>query len=550
MLQRLYIKNYTLIKEANIPFYKGMSVITGETGAGKSILLGALKLVLGERADYSIFHKDSDKCIIEAEFQIHKDLEVFFIENDLDYESLTIIRREISPDGKSRAFLNDSPVRLQVLQELSSRLIDIHSQFDTAALFDEAYQFQFLDNYAGLKKERRSYSETYNSYKENQYKRKELEEKLSTNLQSQDYNDFLLNELNQYKLEDLDLEELENNLQEMENVQEVQENLSQFIHLAQEEQIGLEAQLQTMQSLLQKATDKSKNLEFLNERFESLRIEFQDVLGDIENYATQLEYQPERIEEYSQKVNFIHNLMRKHQVSSVEELIEIRNSLAQEQLDFSTIEDTLKELKTSIEFQQQELEKKAMQLSKARNSALPQLTQYVNTLLAQVGLEKAQFEISLQPTDTLNEYGKEKIQMLFSANKGMPLQPIQNGISGGERSRVMLVLKKVMAEHQNLATLILDEIDTGVSGKVASSVGKLMQQMADDMQLIVITHLAQIASKGTHHYKVFKKEIEGNTQTFIELLTPQQRIEEIAQLISGDKVTEASLSQAKELLNS
>ncbi len=548
MLQKLYIKNYALIKEVEIPFYSGMSIITGETGAGKSILLGALKLVLGERADRSQFLNNEEKCIIEAEFQMPEATQKYCVENDMEYESISIIRREIAPDGKSRSFFNDSPVLLQNLQELSAQLIDIHSQFDNALLFDESYQFQFLDNFTGLQKESKDYQSQYHLYKQNQSVLQVKQDQLQSLLQSQDYNQFLYEELEAVPLQDVDIEALEEELKELENVQEIQESLGQFSQIVNEDSMGLNAQLQSLQQLLQKTSQQSQKLSFLRERFESIRIDFQDLESDVENYSNQLEYEPERIAQLSEQVNQIHRLLQKHQVQSVEELEQIKTQLAQEQEDFSTIEADIQNLKEEIDSQKKALEQQAEKLHESREKSIPKLVNYVTDLLQSVGLEKAQFKIALKPTETLTVYGKESIQLLFSANTGMPLQAIQKGISGGERSRVMLVLKKVMAEHQQLATLILDEIDTGVSGKVADDVGRLMQSMAKNMQLIVITHLAQIASKGSHHYKVSKTDTEMGTETAIRLLMPEERIEEIAQLISGDTLTEASIHQAKTLL--
>ncbi len=548
MLQRLYIKNYALIKELDIPFFEGLSILTGETGAGKSIILGALKLVLGERADHSLFTNNAEKCIIEAEFQMPETTQLYCLENEMEFEKISLIRREISPDGKSRAFFNDSPVKLQNLQELASQLIDIHSQFDNAQLFNQTYQFQFLDQFAGLQNPLKAYQNEYHQFKKDQNELLILQDQLQTLLQSQDYNQFLYEELESIPLASTNLPALEEELKALESVQDIQANLQQFSLLLNDEQIGLKSQMSQAQQLLQNAALHAQKLRFLKERMDSLRIEMQDLENDIAHYSEQLEYEPQRIAELSEQINQLHRLMQKHQVQSLKELADIKNQLAKKQEDFSEIEDKIKQLKQRIQSQQESLKNQSQTLHQARQKSIPKLVQYVTDLLSFVGLDKSVFQIELQETEQLNAFGKDEIQLMFSANQGMPQQPIQKGISGGERSRVMLVLKKVMAEHQQLATLVLDEIDTGVSGKIADSVGKLMQSMAENMQLIVITHLAQIASKGNHHYKVSKFESETATQTTITLLQPEERIQEIAQLISGDSLTEASINQAKALL--
>lgn len=548
MLSRIYIQNFALIDQLEINFKKGLQVITGETGAGKSIILGALRLILGERADSKSISDFSTKSVVEAEFKISKSLKIFFEENDLDFEEDTIIRREILPSGKSRAFVNDVPVTLDVLKELSERLIDIHSQFETSQLFSEEYQFKIID---GLS-ENKNLIETYqNNYFEFQRKQRELERlknTLSEGNKESDYKLFLLEELEAAQLETVNYELLQSQISLAENKGAISELLAQIFARTDQEEVGLFDGFYDVKNKLSRVADLSLQFSELNARLEENYVEFKDILFQLQNEAEKLDANPEDLLVLQEQNDKINALFLKHKVSDIEDLLKIKEEISLEKNSFEDIENKITQLEKEIAEASQSLLKKAEILSKNRKKAAPVFVDKVESLLHQLGLEKAKVEVELSSTKEFGKFGTEKIQLLFQANAGFALKPIQNAISGGERSRVMLSIKKLMAENAELPTLILDEIDTGVSGRIADEMGNVMQEMAENMQLIVITHLAQVAAKGNDNYKVQKSDIEGKTQTRIFLLNQEEKLTEIAQLLSGSKITDAAILQAKELM--
>lgn len=548
MLSRIYIQNFALIDQLEINFKKGLQVITGETGAGKSIILGALRLILGERADSKSISDFSTKSVVEAEFKISKSLKIFFEENDLDFEEDTIIRREILPSGKSRAFVNDVPVTLDVLKELSERLIDIHSQFETSQLFSEEYQFKIID---GLS-ENKNLIETYqNDYFEFQRKQRELERlknTLSEGNKESDYKLFLLEELEAAQLETVNYELLQSQISLAENKGAISELLSQIFARTDQEEVGLFDGFYDVKNKLSRVADLSLQFSELNARLEENYVEFKDILFQLQNEAEKLDANPEDLLVLQEQNDKINALFLKHKVSDIEDLLKIKEELSLEKNSFEDIENKISQLEKEIAEASQSLLKKAEILSKNRKKAAPVFVEKVESLLHQLGLEKAKVEVELSSTKEFGKFGTEKIQLLFQANAGFALKPIQNAISGGERSRVMLSIKKLMAENAELPTLILDEIDTGVSGRIADEMGNVMQEMAENMQLIVITHLAQVAAKGNDNYKVQKSDIDGKTQTRIFPLNQKEKLTEIAQLLSGSKITDAAILQAKELM--
>lgn len=548
MLKRIFIQNYALIDTLDIDLKKGLQVITGETGAGKSIILGALRLIMGERADAKSIQNTESKSIIEAEFDVSENLKTFFEENDLDYEPITIIRREILPSGKSRAFVNDVPTTLDVLRELSAQLIDIHSQFETSRLFSEDYQFKILDGLSENKELITTYQKDYHSFRALKKQLAELENQLSEGNKDSDYKQYLLNELEEAQLDDLDLDAVQQELSSQENVEHISENLAHIFRLTDQESIGLLDSFTEMRSKLSKVADLSHQFTELNDRLESLFVEFKDVVFELQSKAEDLEMNPERLEELKDKVNKTNTLLLKHKVGSVSELIEIRDQLATEQTSFSDIEERIAYLKQEITDKETQLRILAEKLSKNRNLSAPEFSEKIETLLRRLGLEKAKIEVQLTPNEDFSAFGLDGIAIMFQANIGFPLKPIQSAISGGERSRVMLAIKKIMAENAELPTLILDEIDTGVSGKVAEEIGLLMKEMSADLQLIVITHLAQVASKGSDNYKVIKHDIDGKTKSSIIPLSPDEKLQEIAQLLSGSTITDAAIEQARALI--
>ena len=548
MLSRIYIQNFALIDQLEINFKKGLQVITGETGAGKSIILGALRLILGERADSKSISDFSTKSVVEAEFKISESLKIFFEENDLDFEEDTIIRREILPSGKSRAFVNDVPVTLDVLKELSERLIDIHSQFETSQLFSEEYQFKIID---GLS-ENKNLIETYqNDYFEFQRKQRELEKlknTLSEGNKESDYKLFLLEELEAAQLEAVNYELLQSQISLAENKGAISELLAQIFARTDQEEVGLFDGFYDVKNKLSRVADLSLQFSELNARLEENYVEFKDILFQLQNEAEKLDANPEDLLVLQEQNNKINALFLKHKVSDIEDLLKIKEELSLEKNSFEDIENKIAQLEKEIAEASQSLLKKAEILSKNRKKTSPVFVEKVESLLHQLGLEKAKVEVELSSTREFGKFGTEKIQLLFQANAGFALKPIQNAISGGERSRVMLSIKKLMAENAELPTLILDEIDTGVSGRIADEMGNVMQEMAENMQLIVITHLAQVAAKGNDNYKVQKSDIEGKTQTRIFPLNQEEKLTEIAQLLSGSKITDAAILQAKELM--
>ena len=548
MLSRIFIQNFALIDSLEITLNKGLQVITGETGAGKSIILGALRLILGERADVKSIQSSETKSVVEAEFIVNDHFKSFFEENDLDFDINTVIRREILPTGKSRAFINDVPVTLETLKILSSKLIDIHSQFETSNLFDEEYQFKMIDGLSKNKTLIFNYQEDFFAYKKLVKELADYKIQLSEGNKENDYKNFLLEELTELNLDEFDLEDIQNQLSRQENAETIVENLSLIFTKMDQEEIGVLDSLLDIKNKLAKVAALSHQYSKLNQRLEENFVELKDLVFDLQNEAENMETSPETLVDLTAQLNKMNALFLKHKVNSVAELIEIRDQLEREQTGFADLENVISKLEKKIETASEKLEKTAAILSENRKKSIPNFVKKTEQLLHQLGLEKAKIEIQLTPLENLSAFGKEHIQLLFQANSGFPLKPIQTAISGGERSRVMLSIKKLMAENAELPTLILDEIDTGVSGKVAEEIGNVMKEMSENMQLIVITHLAQVAAKGNNNYKVLKREISGKTQSTIIPLDQEEKLQEIAQLLSGSKITEAAISQAKELM--
>ena len=549
MLSKITIQNFALIQQLHLSLGKGLQVITGETGAGKSIILGALRLIMGERADLKSISNPENKSIVEAEFKLNKSYLPFFEENDLDFEEETLIRREILPSGKSRAFINDVPVTLDVLKELSLKLIDIHSQFETSNLFSEEYQFKIIDGLSDNKQILEIFQSEFQLYQKLKKQLQEQEELLSQNNKEADYQNFLLAELEEIDLDNIDLEDIKNQVNTAENAENILENLGYVSGKLQQEEIGILNNLYDIKNKIQKITENAPHLGILAKRLEETYLELKDTSNDIEYELEKIEVNPDVLSQLTAQLNKINGLFLKHQVSDIPELITIREQLSAQQKNSNDLEKNIEETKIEIENTQKKLEKLAATLSENRKKAIPNFIKKAEKLFGNLGLEKAKIQIKLTDNKHFDKFGKEKIQFLFQANTGFPLKPIQSAISGGERSRVMLVIKKIMAENEDLPTLILDEIDSGVSGKTADEIGKVMQDMAKNLQLIVITHHAQVASKGDQHHKVIKQDIDGKTQSNIITLTAEQRVQEIAQILSGSNITEAALQQAKELIN-
>lgn len=548
MLSRIFIQNFALIDSLEIHLNQGLQVITGETGAGKSIILGALRLLMGERVDAKSIQNAEAKSIVEGEFLVSDLLQPFFEANDLDFESATIIRREILPSGKSRAFINDAPTTLEVLKNLSAQIIDIHSQFETSNLFTEKFQFEMIDGMGEHNTIIPEYQQAFQQFLRTQKSLNQLKKQLDEGNKDSDYKKFLLDELLTADLDNLNLEEMESQLALYENAEIIAENLQSIFNRTDQDEVGVIDALLDIKNKLSKTADLSHQFSVCHERMEALFLDFKDLIFDLQNKAEKIEVSPEILSQLNEKINLINQLMQKHRVSTPEELIGIRNSLQMEQSNFDGLEEQILALEQSLIKEEEKLNNYCKTIAESRKKTAPIFTQNIEKLLQKLGLEKAKIKVELLPSSHFNLYGKESIQILFQANSGFDLKPIQQAISGGERSRVMLAVKKIMAENTELPTLILDEIDTGVSGKVADEMGKMMQEMSEKMQLIVISHLAQVAAKGNDNYKVIKTEVDGKTRSNIIVLNQEEKLTEIAQLLSGATITDAALQQAQELM--
>lgn len=549
MLSRIFIQNFALIDRLEIDLKTGLQVITGETGAGKSIILGALRLIMGERADAKSFAKADAKSIVETEFCIDESFKSFFDNKDLDYEPQTIIRREISPGGKSRAFINDVPVTLDILKELSSRLIDIHSQFETSDLFTESFQFGILDGLAKNSSLLSDYQNMFNEYLKAKKDIDQLKKILSESNKESDYKNFLLTELEEANLDQIDFSDLQNQLSIQENADQISEQLSQSLSTLNAEEFGILPGLFDIRNKISKLSELSSDYEELSQRLETSYLEIKDINAELQEKAENLEINPTYLQQLLTSINRINALFLKHQTGDIQGLIAIREELAASQNSLEDIENLIDEKEKLISKAEIQLQNLSKNLTESRLKHSSDLENKAKEIFHKLGLEKAILKVDITDSPQFNTFGKNAIQILFQANSGFPLKPIQNAVSGGERSRVMLAIKKIMAENNALPTLILDEIDTGVSGRIAEEMGKLMQEMANDLQLIVITHLAQVAAKGNENYKVVKYDKNGITKTTIVTLSDEEKLNEIAQLISGSKITDAAISQAKELIN-
>lgn len=550
MITSLSIENFALIEKLNINFSNGFSIITGETGAGKSILLGALGLVLGKRADLTSLKNKEDKCIVEANFSIRKyDLKSFFESNDLDYEDETIIRREILASGKSRAFINDSPVNLQQLQDLSFYLIDIHSQHQTLELSEEEFQFKIIDSIAknqDLVSEFQSILKKYRSVKSLLEIKKS---NLSFILKEKDYNEFLFNELASAALKVGELEELEKTYEALNNVEFIKENLDKLLILANEDEFGLQKNLKEFKTILQKNSQFSQDFQSLLDRTNSIAIEFDDIVKELNRTSDLVFNDPENLELINQKLQVIYNLQKKHQVLTVEELLAIQSELESKVVSVTTLEQEISGFETTIIDLEKHLDNIALIISKNRSEAIPKLSEQLIAILGQLGMPNVRFKIEIIPSNTYHFNGKDTLQFLFSANKGTDFGLLKKVASGGEMSRIMLAVKSILSQYSKLPTIIFDEIDTGVSGEIANKMGEIMREMSATMQVFAITHLPQIAAKGSSHYKVYKKVLGESTVSELSLLNSDERIIEIAEMLSGKNISDSAMNHAKALLN-
>ena len=550
MLTSLSITNFALIEKLDINFSNGFSIITGETGAGKSILLGALGLVLGKRADLTSLKNKEEKCVIEAQFHISNyNLQAFFEENDLDYEAETIIRREILASGKSRAFINDSPVNLQELQELGLILIDIHSQHQTQELSEENFQFQIIDAVANSKNDISIYSDLLRVYKKNKSELSTLKIQLQSVQKEQDYNTFLLEELLSANLKSGEQETLESNYEKLNNVAFIRENIEKSLLLANEEQFGILQNLKEIKLALQKTATFSVEFQSVFDRISSVSIEFDDIISELVQVSENLNNDPEQLELINQKLQTIYSLQKKHQVATIDDLLAIQNDLDSKVISVVSLDFEIKKIESQQAELTTKLDQTALLIHQKRASAVPVLTQKWTAILEQLGMPNVRFNIQIKPTENYFQHGKDELEFLFSANKGTDFGLLKKVASGGELSRIMLATKAILAEYSKLPTIIFDEIDTGVSGEVANQMGEIMKNMSLNMQVFAITHLPQIAAKGFSHFKVLKTTSNEQTYSELKLLSNEERVVEIAQMLSGSVLSDSAINHAKSLLN-
>jgi len=550
LITQLTIKNYALIEDIKVDFKEGLTIITGETGAGKSILLGALSMLLGKRADLSSVKNSAKKCVIEAEFHIDGyQLNDFFVSQELDYEPQTIIRREILTSGKSRAFINDSPVNLNVLSLLGERLIDIHNQNQTLEVSSKDFQFQLIDALAGTKNLLESYKTTLKEYKSKQTHLKRLNQKKADAQKEQDYSQFLFDELDQANLKEGELEILEEELEKLNNVETIQEHLAQMIQILNDEQIGVLFSLNEIKLRANKLKGLAASFETLWERIQSVHIELDDIYTDITSKIEDAEANPERLTEVNDRLQLLYKLLTKHQAQNIEELIALKNKLSENLLETENLDIQITEIELLIKQSKEKLTDLALQIHDKRAAILKTLVKSLEEILAQLGLPNARFKIELHQVDAFLENGSDDLSFLFTANKGTEFGELKKVASGGEMSRIMLAIKSILANYSQLPTIIFDEIDTGVSGEIANKIAEIMKQMSLKMQVISITHLPQIAAKGNHHFKVFKEDIHNETQTKLKLLNQENRVLELAEMLGGEKKSQSALAHARELLN-
>ncbi|WP_242157663.1 DNA repair protein RecN [Aestuariivivens sediminis] len=550
MLESLAIKNYALIDNLQVDFNNGLSIITGETGAGKSILLGGLSLILGKRADLSSLKDNTKKCIIEAVFNISNyNLKSFFEREDLDYESQTIIRREILPSGKSRAFVNDSPLNLNSLQLLGEQLIDIHSQHQSLQIVNDGYQFKVIDALAGNAKALMDYSRELKDFKAIKNDLTILQKLKSEALKEHDYNSYLLKELIEANLVLGELEELEEEYETLNNVEDIKEKLSESYQLLGDEQMGIITTLTQLKTNFSKLISLSNKYSLLYERINSSLIDLDDVRGEIDDLFEQLEPNPVRLEQINSKLQILHNLMLKHAVKDISELLVVKEGLSEKVTNTANLDERILRHQDELLSKEKLLDHISKTIHNNRVEAIPKLKDQLESILKNLGMPNAQFDIKLKLTPNLLFNGKDELSFLFSANKGGNFLELKKAASGGELSRIMLAIKLMLSNYIQLPTIMFDEIDTGISGEISNKIGEIMLQMSETMQVFAITHLPQIAAKGHSHFKVYKKDVNGITQTNMVKLDHDERIVEIAQMLGGIDMSSSAIAHAKELLN-
>lgn len=549
MLKSLSVENYALIEKADVLWRDGFSVITGETGSGKSILLGALSLIQGNRADVKVLKDPERKCVVEAEFDISNyRLQSFFDENDLDFDDICIIRREISPNGKSRAFINDVPAPLSVLKSLTAYLIDIHSQHATLLLSQDEFQLQVLDALADTGSIRNKYTLLFRDFSTKKKNLSELLSKLETQNSNKDYLEFQLNQLKEANLSENEQSELEDELAKLSHISELKEVLEKTQWHLTEKEDSICASLHEVSGKMQELSTVYEETNEWGKGLGNALIELKEIAREVESRLADVTIDPQRMEFIHNRLDLIYTLEKKHKVEDIKGLLSLQNNFEKELELIENSDEAVNELKACIEEKRKELEQLSNTLSLQRGKAKLPLEQSICDILHGLGIPNAKFEAEFEELADFSANGKDKITFLFSANKNGSLQSISNVASGGELSRVMLALKSILSKHENLPTIILDEIDTGVSGEVADKMGELMKKMGEYMQVVSITHLPQIAAKCSTHFKVYKEDDEESTVSHIIELSEEERIKEIAQMLSGSNLTEVAIENAKVLM--
>ena len=548
MLKHLTIKNYALIRHLEMSPSDHLNVITGETGAGKSIMLGALGLLMGNRADTKVMWDENEKCVIEGQFNIRPyRLKTVFKNEDLDYDDQTLIRREISQGGKSRAFINDTPVTLEVMRKIGSLLMDIHSQHETLQLGTHAFQLQLIDSYAENQSLREQYQVAWNSFQKAKKEFEALSTQADTLRKEADYTNFQLKELAEAELSEGEQEQLESDMKIMEHAEEIKNRFNSVLQLLNQSEYSATNALSDVKNQLQAVSSFSPAYNSLFERIESVRIELEDIVNEIEREEGKIEFDPQRSESIKERLSLLYKLMKKHQMNTINELLTLQNDLQKKSDLTGNLDEELKKAKQLFTDAQKNVQDLATKLSESRKKAFDPLKKQITKLLKELGMPDATLAVEIQSTDP-SPAGIDKVEILFSANKGIAPKPLAAVASGGEFSRVMFSIKYVMAEKSAMPTLVLDEIDNGVSGEIAIKLGALMKSMSRNHQLICITHLPQMAAKGDAHFVVYKDNSEKKTISNIRMLTTDARVEEIAKMIGGAKPSKVALENAQELL--
>ena len=550
MLTKVSIKNFALIDSLEIDFLSGFSTITGDTGSGKSILLNALSLIIGKRADHNLLKNDKLKCIIEAEFNLSNyNLNKIFKQNDLDYFQHSILRREVLPNGKSRSFVNDTPVNLDIMRSIGEKLIDIHTQNQSLILSNDQFFFSLIDSLSEQQNIVNNFSHNLILFKELNNELEKLN-RLNVSLQNDyDYNDFLLNELSSAELCIDEQNNLEENLKALKNSEEILNSLHQIDNLIQNDSNCIENQIRNLNFILSNISKYSNKYSDIKNRVESILIELDDIKLELRDSSSEFNNNPLKSEEMESRLNLIYSLQKKHSVNSVSDLLDVQNNLQKKLDDNDSIGIDIENLKNEILIKEYLLKELSKKISISRKKILPNLKIEIESILSTLGMENSSFIFNLKKSENYNKYGNDLIEVLFSANKGIDFSPIFKVVSGGELSRILLSIKSILSDHLNLPTMIFDEIDTGISGEMSNAMANLMLKMSKKMQIISITHLPQIAAKGEHHFNVYKYEKLGTTNTKIKKLNNDERVEEIAKMLSGDQISSSALTHAKELLN-